>query len=59
MKKTLLVLGALATLVLNPALAATATGEAAGAQASTTAQGNSNAIGVGAVAALLGVALAT
>ncbi|HAT23282.1 MAG TPA: hypothetical protein DCS81_02115, partial [Pantoea septica] len=53
MKKTLLVLGALATLVLNPALAATATGEAAGAQASTTAQGNSNAIGVGAVAALL------
>ncbi len=44
---------------LSQAHAATSAGEAAGAEASTTAKGNSDAIGVGAVGALLGVALAT
>lgn len=59
MKKTLLLMGALALTSLHPAQAAVATGEAAGAQAATTAQGNSHAVGVAAVGALLGIALAT
>ncbi|WP_130832337.1 exopolysaccharide production protein YjbE [[Erwinia] mediterraneensis] len=59
MKKTLLLLSALALISLNPVQAADVTGEAAGAQAVTTAQGNSHAVGVAAVGALLGIALAT
>ncbi|MDF2785088.1 MAG: rane protein [Pantoea eucrina] len=58
MKKVVL-LSALVLSSLTQVQAATSVGEAAGTQASTTAKGNSDAIGVGAVAALLGVALAT
>lgn len=57
MTKTVILLGAL--LITSITQAQAATGEAAGAQASATAKGNSDAIGVGAVGALLGVALAT
>ncbi|MFC0141750.1 exopolysaccharide production protein YjbE [Erwinia mallotivora] len=39
--------------------AAPASGEAAGSAATTLAEGNSNVMGLGGVAALLGVALAT
>ncbi|MCQ8229370.1 MULTISPECIES: exopolysaccharide production protein YjbE [Pantoea] len=59
MKKNLILLGALVLTSFTQVQAATSAGEAAGAQASTTAKGNSDAIGVGAVGALLGVALAT
>ncbi|WP_312665288.1 exopolysaccharide production protein YjbE, partial [Pantoea sp. CTOTU49201] len=59
MKKTVILLGALVLTSFTQVQAATSAGEAAGAQASTTAKGNSDAIGVGAVGALLGVALAT
>lgn len=59
MKKTVVLLSALVLTSLTQAQAAAPAGEAAGAQASTTAKGNSDAIGVGAVGALLGVALAT
>lgn len=59
MKKTVVLLSALVLTSLSQAHAATSAGEAAGAQASTTAKGNSDAIGVGAVGALLGIALAT
>jgi hypothetical protein len=58
MKKIIIIAATLAVFAVGQASAATV-GEAAGAQASTTAKGNSDAIGVGAVAALLGVALAT
>ncbi|MCX8959296.1 exopolysaccharide production protein YjbE [Erwinia psidii] len=43
----------------SPVYAVPATGEAAGSAATTVADGNSNAMGPGVVAALLGVALAT
>lgn len=59
MKKTVVLLSALVLTSLTQVQAATPAGEAAGAQASTTAKGNSDAIGIGAVGALLGVALAT
>ncbi|WP_277967023.1 exopolysaccharide production protein YjbE [Pantoea trifolii] len=59
MKKMVILLGALVLTSFTQVQAATSAGEAAGAQASTTAKGNSDAIGVGAVGALLGVALAT
>ncbi|EJL82993.1 hypothetical protein HS962_08110 [Pantoea sp. BIGb0393] len=59
MKKTVILLGALVLTSITQVQAATSAGEAAGAQASTTAKGNSDAIGIGAVGALLGVALAT
>ncbi|PIF13673.1 exopolysaccharide production protein YjbE [Candidatus Pantoea floridensis] len=59
MKKTVILLGALMLTSITQVQAATSAGEAAGAQASTTAKGNSDAIGIGAVGALLGVALAT
>lgn len=59
MKKTVILLGALVLTSFTQVQAATSAGEAAGVQASTTAKGNSDAIGVGAVGALLGVALAT
>ena len=59
MKKTMVLLSALALVGFPLAQAATSAGEAAGAQASTTAKGNSDAVGVGAVGALLGIALAT
>jgi hypothetical protein len=59
MKKSAVLLSALVLFSLSQAHAATSAGEAAGAQASTTAKGNSDAIGVGAVGALLGIALAT
>ncbi|WP_343551599.1 exopolysaccharide production protein YjbE [Pantoea sp.] len=59
MKKTVILLSALVLASITQVQAATSAGEAAGAQASTTAKGNSDAIGVGAVGALLGVALAT
>ncbi|WP_034912654.1 MULTISPECIES: exopolysaccharide production protein YjbE [Erwinia] len=41
------------------AQAATTEGAAAGSEATTMSEGDSNAVGVGAVGALLGVALAT
>lgn len=59
MKKTMVLLSALVLVSISQTQAATNAGEAAGAQASTTAKGNSDAIGVGAVGALLGIALAT
>ena len=59
MKKTIVLLGALALASITHVQAATNAGEAAGAQAATTAKGNSDAIGIGAVGALLGVAIAT
>ncbi|WP_343464252.1 exopolysaccharide production protein YjbE [Pantoea sp.] len=59
MKSTLVLMSALILSGIPQVQAATSAGEAAGAQASTTAKGNSDAIGIGAVGALLGVALAT
>lgn len=59
MKKIVVLLSALALVSITQVQAATSAGEAAGAQASTTAKGNSDAIGIGAVGALLGVAIAT
>jgi hypothetical protein len=59
MKKIAVLLSILILTGLTQAKAATAVGEAAGNQASSRAKGTSEAIGVGVVAALLGVALAT
>ncbi|PKH23843.1 hypothetical protein CIG19_10515 [Enterobacterales bacterium CwR94] len=60
MKKIIMTSALIALFISSASMAATpTTGEAAGAQAFSSAKGQSDAEGVTAVAALLGVALAT